>query len=869
MPRACSASLLFGFRTDPTSGRWEFWSRPRSRSPTACLLFAVGDRLPLVVHHVANAAGIGLISVAAYSGGELSAGIAMLYMWAGTFSFLFFPRRIAFGHVALIAGAYAVVVATVPGTDADVSQWLFVTVGVLVTSVVVSGLIDEIRRLAAAASDDAAEKSRLATAAEQRREYLQALIQGSPTAIVGMGRDDRVLAWNPAAERLFGYSADEAIGCLIDDLVARSDDLREEAAAAGKHAKEGGEIHLVTRRTRKDGTLVDVELNVAPVTVASAVAGYFALYHDIGELIRARREAEAADRAKGAFLATMSHEIRTPMNGVIGMAGLLLDTGLDAEQREYAEIIRSSGDALLEIINEILDYSKIEAGRLELEHVRFDVRDCVESALDLIAPRAAEKGLDLAYLIDEAPPAIMGDPVRLRQILINLVANAVKFTDAGEVVLTIDTDAAQDGSDVMHFAVRDTGIGIPADRIDSLFESFTQLDASTTRRYGGTGLGLAVSKRLAEVMSGSMWAESEPGLGSTFHFTIAAERAPAAVASTEEATRRLAGARLLVVDDNATNCRIAAGYAASWGMRARSTESPQEALEWIRDGEPFDVALLDMQMPELDGVALAREIRGERDEQALPLVLLTSLGRRAGEVGELFAATLTKPIKPSPLHDVLAKVLDRTATALSPETRSTQAASYPLRILLVEDNEVNRTLALKLLERMGYAADVACDGLEAIASVRGSAYDVVLMDVEMPRLDGLEATRRIRSDVALEHQPRDPRHDGQCHARRPRALPRRREWTTTSVEAGPAGGAERGVRQDRRRRIGPPRSERRKGRGRCRRVRTSCAQRSAAMTTSSTSSSRPSSTRDRSSSARSATASAQATPRWFAALLTR
>ena len=724
----------------------------------ACLLFARGDRLPLVVDHISVLAGAVMVSVGAYASASLSTGIAMLYVWPATFSFLFFTRRVAFSYVGVMALGYGVVVATAPGNDEALSRWLLVTAGVLVTAMIVSGLVEEIRRLAAAAAATAAEKSRLVAAAERRREYLQSLIHSSPTAIVAMDGEDRVQAWNPAAERLFGYSSEEAIGRPIDDLVARSDELRGEAGAASERAKHAEEIHLVTRRTRKDGTLVDVELLVAPVTVSDEVVGYFALYHDIGELLRARRDAEAANRAKGAFLATMSHEIRTPMNGVIGMAGLLLDTELDSEQREYAEIIRTSGDALLQIINEILDYSKIEAGRLELQHAPFDLRECVESALDVVAPRASEKGLDLAYVIaDAAPAAIVGDPSRLRQILINLAANAVKFTEAGEVVVSVDPAGAEEGHEGLHFAVRDTGIGIPADRIDSVFDTFTQLDASTTRRYEGTGLGLAICRRLAELMDGSMWVESEPGVGSTFHMTIAAEPAPAlAPRAGEGARRQLPGRRLLVVDDNATNRRILCGHAESWGMQPRATASPAEALEWIGRGERFDLALLDMQMPELDGVSLAREIRRDGRARTLPLVLLTSLGRRPADpqAGALFAATLAKPIKPSQLYDVLVTVLGGTAAASASEVPLEPSPPQALRILLAEDNDVNRKLALKLLGRLGYEPDVAHNGLEALSAVRERAYDVVLMDVEMPELDGLEATRRIRSELPRERQPR-------------------------------------------------------------------------------------------------------------------
>ncbi len=436
-----------------------------------------------------------------------------------------------------------------------------------------------------------------------------------------------------------------------------------------------------------------------------------------------------------------------------------MDTELNQEQRDYAETIRNSGDALLAIINDILDFSKIEANKMDVEFQPFDLRECVESALDLTAAHAIEKGLDIAYIIDDnVPVGITSDVTRLRQILINLLSNAIKFTEKGEVVLMVKNGKAQNE---LLFLVRDTGIGISESHMSRLFQSFSQADSSTTRKFGGTGLGLAISKRLAEMLGGEMHAESRGiGKGSTFMFLIKAEPAAIRGRKTERDIKGIQSIlhekRVLIVDDNATNRRILMLQTEKWGMHPRETEHPREALEWLKSGEPFELAILDLQMPEMDGIMLTRELRKLRDETSLPIILLTSLGRREIGAEDLeFAAYLTKPLKPSALYDALAGIFAR--NMISPKLDSAESSQprkpimdaelsrkHPLRILLAEDNAVNQKLALRILQQMGYRADVASNGVEAVESIQRQTYDVIFMDVQMPDMERLDATREIR-----------------------------------------------------------------------------------------------------------------------------
>jgi two-component system sensor histidine kinase/response regulator len=606
-------------------------------------------------------------------------------------------------------------------------------------------------------------------ASESELRILRAVIDGLPDLIYIKDAQSRFLLANPAQRKFVtGKSDAELIGhtdfSFFPEETARAFFNDEQAiirtgepvVSQAERMKDfmGNEVWILTTKVPfrdQDGTVAGIIGIGRNVTAQKQIEA---------EMIKARTQAEAANRAKSEFLANMSHEIRTPLNGVIGMTELALDTELTEEQREYLETVKLSGSTLLNVINDILDFSKIEAGKIDIETADFDLRECVETTLKTLAHPAEEKGLELLCdIAPDAPLIVRGDSTRLRQMIINLVGNAIKFTHEGQVAVRLEVEPQKDKDTLLHFTVSDTGIGVPKEKQKAIFDSFTQADASTTREFGGTGLGLTITSRLAAMMGGAIWVESEPGKGSEFHFTVSVGAGNVPILHTEVNLpyRLLNHARVLIVDDNQTNRFILDRMLTRWGMRPACIASGDEALRELisafESGDPYQLILTDKQMPNMDGFSLVEQIRATTQIAAANVIMMSS-GTHRGDLARCqelgFSAYLTKPVRQSELRDAIARSLDRReshtesrADSTIGERRTTSKATA-LRVLLAEDNTVNQRLATRLLEKRGHRVTIANNGQEAIDLLQQASYDLVLMDVQMPLIDGLEATRMIR-----------------------------------------------------------------------------------------------------------------------------
>ncbi len=629
----------------------------------------------------------------------------------------------------------------------------------------------ELEQSNAALLDQIAERERVEQALRESQALTASVLETAPDAILAVDHCGRIVEFNPAAESIFAARKGDVLGRKMVELFIPPD-RREQHKSGFARCLSGEEAVFIGRRIeveacRLDGREFPVELAVVRVS-GDGPPLFVGHLRDITErkrveaaLLEARDAAEAANRAKSEFLANMSHEIRTPMNGIIGMTELALDTELTSRQREYLKLVRGSAESLLSVINDILDFSKIEAGKFRLDSSVFGLRDAIGETLQTLALRAHGKGLELACRIaPDVPDVWMGDIGRLRQVVVNLVGNAIKFTDRGEVIVTIvrDEGVSSDGRLGLRFEVADTGIGIAPEKLRAIFEPFEQADRSTTRRFGGTGLGLAISSKLVAMMGGRIEVESRPGIGSTFRFTVVLEPGPEGERPSTDDLPRLVDRPILVVDDNATNLLILEEILRSWGARPSSVQGAAEAIDAMlaaaAAGQPFAAVLVDGMMPEIDGTGLIGRMRAEPSIAGLPVVMLTSAG--APEDPELISslgilACLTKPARQSDLFDAIMKALGSPAPAdpsipVADSPRPSKGRS--LRILLAEDHPVNQKVAVRMLEGLGHSMVVAGDGAEALRALRADRFDLVLMDVQMPVMDGLEAVRAIRAGEA-------------------------------------------------------------------------------------------------------------------------
>ena len=626
-------------------------------------------------------------------------------------------------------------------------------------SVTSSPIRDDAGQITAISSigHDISERKQVEAERMREKQFLEALIQNSPTAIVVLDNLGTIVSCNPAFEQLYGYTSSESVGKNLDSLITTPETIGQ--ASVYTQASLTGLVHGFGKRRRKDGSFASVEIYGVPIIVRDERLGALAIYHDITELDRARREAEEANRAKSEFLANMSHEIRTPMNGVMGMLELALETQLTSEQRDYLETSLHSAEALLALLNDILDFSKIEAGRLELEKINFNLRNTVEDVAYTLAARAQAKQLEIVCLINsDVPSGLRGDPGRLRQVLVNLVGNAIKFTHHGEIVIQAELLEEDQGHALIHFAVQDTGVGIPLERQAAIFDRFTQADGSTTRKYGGTGLGLTISKQLVDAMGGRIGLESSPGVGSTFWFDIRFEKQPREKPGTAPLSPigpvNLSAARILVIDDNQTNRRVLTKNVEAMGCRVDAVASGAKGLESLRNahrsGEPFHVVLLDMQMPGMDGEQTARAIKSDPAVKDVKIVILTSMGHR-GDAARMEAlgcsGYLLKPVKQQLLFEATLAVLGREkeeAPALITRHILSEQKKFGARLLLAEDNPINQKLAVTVLQKAGYSVDTVDNGAQAVEKALSNQYAAILMDVQMPETDGFEATQQIR-----------------------------------------------------------------------------------------------------------------------------